>query len=133
MVVRKARKAPGQVRHAANGVCEACASAQRREELEKRRELREELVALAALALASRPSFMDAGLGACAGMDVELFYSDTVRDIQHAEAICGGCPFRVECLEWAVNSRELWGVWGMTTLAERRPFMTPPPPKVMAS
>jgi WhiB family transcriptional regulator, redox-sensing transcriptional regulator len=37
-----------------------------------------------------------------------------------AKSVCEGCPVRVECLEYALEAEEEFGVWGGTTPAERR-------------
>lgn len=37
-----------------------------------------------------------------------------------AKSVCGGCPVRQPCLEWALHSRERDGVWGGATERERR-------------
>lgn len=33
--------------------------------------------------------------------------------------VCGGCPLRELCLEYALETREPWGIWGGTTPQER--------------
>lgn len=38
---------------------------------------------------------------------------------QAAQRICGGCPVRKECAEFALTHGEQYGVWGGTTAAER--------------
>lgn len=37
-----------------------------------------------------------------------------------AKAICAGCPVIEQCLEWALETNERYGVWGGTTAYERR-------------
>ncbi|MFB9207567.1 WhiB family transcriptional regulator [Nonomuraea spiralis] len=37
-----------------------------------------------------------------------------------ARRICQGCPVRVQCLTWAVETGEAEGMWGGTTPDERR-------------
>ena len=34
--------------------------------------------------------------------------------------ICRGCPVSAECLEWALETRVRYGIWGGTTERERR-------------
>lgn len=58
--------------------------------------------------------------GACRISDPELFFR--VDDEDHAVAICGVCPIRLECLNHALNKPERFGVWGGTTESERRRF-----------
>jgi len=65
---------------------------------------------------------------ACRGEDSALFFPPShlegkdekrARERQ-ARAICGGCPVRVECLEYAVRTREPHGIWGGLNELERR-------------
>jgi len=37
-----------------------------------------------------------------------------------AKAICARCPVRIQCLKWALATREPHGVWGGYTESERR-------------
>ncbi|MFF4385566.1 WhiB family transcriptional regulator [Streptomyces sp. NPDC001552] len=45
------------------------------------------------------------------------------RDAGHAKGLCNSCPFIAECLEWALDTGELYGVWGGTTAYERRALL----------
>lgn len=47
--------------------------------------------------------------GACRTADPDLFFSFHPGQ---AKAICAGCPVKAECLEYALDGRELYGVWG---------------------
>lgn len=57
---------------------------------------------------------------ACRTASVELFYSHDERDIRRALALCERCEVRGTCLEFAMEHREHFGVWGGTTERERR-------------
>jgi hypothetical protein len=59
----------------------------------------------------ARPAFMDDPARACAKADTNLFYStaDTLQN--KARRICRGCPFTTECLRYAIEQDERWGVW----------------------
>ena len=57
---------------------------------------------------------------ACAGTDVETFYPDKGESPQPAKRICRTCEVRAECLEYALELGERFGVWGMATERERR-------------
>ncbi|TMR13807.1 WhiB family transcriptional regulator [Nonomuraea turkmeniaca] len=37
-----------------------------------------------------------------------------------AKAICAGCPVRGDCLRWALEHGERWGIWGGLNPRERR-------------
>jgi WhiB family redox-sensing transcriptional regulator len=43
---------------------------------------------------------------------VQLFYSKDPKEKAEAKNMCFGCPVRKECLQWALEHREIWGVWG---------------------
>jgi WhiB family transcriptional regulator, redox-sensing transcriptional regulator len=60
--------------------------------------------------------------------DPELFYPigegpAFAAQIAKAKYICGTCPVRAMCLAEALSHRELHGIWGGTTTAERRELM----------
>ena len=64
----------------------------------------------------------------------DLFFSEDIGDIAAAKRVCADCPVLAECLEAALDRRELFGVWGgqlfingkMLTVKRRRGR----PPKV---
>ncbi|MGW2844406.1 WhiB family transcriptional regulator [Streptomyces sp. NPDC001274] len=63
--------------------------------------------------------------GACQGIDPELFWpkgeSHPARaQAEQAKQVCRTCQVRRQCLEWAVEAREDFGVWGGLSERERR-------------
>lgn len=50
----------------------------------------------------------------------ELFYADTALERRAARNLCGSCPVREECLKWALEKKEIWGVWGGCDEADLR-------------
>lgn len=64
----------------------------------------------------------------CRGPESVLFFPPAIperreaRDEREARAkgICGQCPVRQECLEFALRVREPHGIWGGLTEIERR-------------
>lgn len=56
----------------------------------------------------------------CAQTDPEAFYPKKGGNVAVAKKVCAVCPVRAQCLEWALDTVELWGVWGGTTRLERR-------------
>ncbi|MFE6977040.1 WhiB family transcriptional regulator [Streptomyces sp. NPDC057682] len=66
--------------------------------------------------------------GTCYGMDVEdaeaVFFPGPRDHAEIAEAkeLCGWCPVRRECLDFALENSLKEGVWGGMTEAERRPL-----------
>lgn len=59
---------------------------------------------------------------ACRGLDTEMFYPgpNDMETREAARSVCMGCPVRVECLEYALDNREDYGVWGGLHERERR-------------
>ncbi|WP_411574880.1 WhiB family transcriptional regulator [Streptomyces fradiae] len=66
--------------------------------------------------------------GACHGMDVEdadAIFFPLPRDheaIAEAKELCGWCPVRSVCLNYALENVLKEGIWGGLTEAERRPW-----------
>lgn len=63
-------------------------------------------------------AFMD--LGACVGADPDLFFPDRGESLEPAKKICADCIVQEECLEYALELGERFGVWGGTSERERR-------------
>jgi WhiB family redox-sensing transcriptional regulator len=66
-----------------------------------------------------------AARGACLDSDPELFFpigpsGPALQQIAQAKAICARCPVRQECLQFAVATHQVHGVWGSTTEEERQ-------------
>ena len=62
--------------------------------------------------------------GACLSADPELFFplssaGPSVEQLNQAKTVCAGCQVRAECLEFALATRQLHGVWGGTSEDER--------------
>jgi len=61
----------------------------------------------------------------CMTVDPELFFpvgttGDAVVQVEAAKAICRSCPVAGLCLEFALSSRQDFGVWGGLSEDERR-------------
>lgn len=56
---------------------------------------------------------------ACAGTDPEIFFPKVTTATAEAFAICGRCPHRQACLDWALATGQAHGVWGGTSADER--------------
>lgn len=65
-----------------------------------------------------RPAWQ--ALGACAGIDPELFYPKRGESTREAKRVCSGCPVKQECLEFAVDNSEKFGIWGGLSERQRR-------------
>ncbi len=57
---------------------------------------------------------------ACRDLDVDLFFPDSESDSGPALAVCADCPVRDACLDFALRSRQLDGIWGGHSESERR-------------
>lgn len=56
---------------------------------------------------------------ACAGANPEVFYPLNHTQLKTAVEICHRCPHEQPCLDWAVATRQRFGVWGGTGADER--------------
>ena len=62
--------------------------------------------------------------GACRTADPDLFFpasSTAMSNLQlrQAKIICGRCPVRRQCLDFALATHQVHGVWGGTSERER--------------
>jgi WhiB family redox-sensing transcriptional regulator len=62
---------------------------------------------------------------ACAGEETDLFFPvgtspAAIAQAHEAKKVCAGCPVRLDCLKWAIDTAQEWGVWGGLTEDERR-------------
>lgn len=68
---------------------------------------------------------------ACRGPETWLFFPPSHSERKdereeresRAKQICGRCPVRVECLDYAIRTREPYGIWGGLTEAERQDLL----------
>lgn len=44
----------------------------------------------------------------------------TAQRFAMAKKLCNDCPIRQECLSYAIENNEVFGVWGQTTPLERK-------------
>lgn len=58
--------------------------------------------------------------GACREVQGNTFFPMTREESQQALAICSTCPVQLECLEYALEARERYGIWGGKTEKQRR-------------
>jgi WhiB family redox-sensing transcriptional regulator len=42
----------------------------------------------------------------------EWFFSKDPQEKYAAKNLCFGCPVRQQCLQWALEHRQIWGIWG---------------------
>ncbi len=58
--------------------------------------------------------------GNCAEKPPSLFFPSDGVGVEVAKRVCGDCPVREQCLEYALENRIDHGVWGGTSERERR-------------
>jgi WhiB family redox-sensing transcriptional regulator len=56
----------------------------------------------------------------CLGVDPDLFFPERGASTREAKAVCGSCEVRAECLEYALDHAEKFGIWGGLSERERR-------------
>lgn len=56
----------------------------------------------------------------CAQTDPEAFFPEKGGSTRDAKRICASCDVRSECLEYALNNDERFGIWGGLSERERR-------------
>ena len=67
------------------------------------------------------PDF-DTSSALCSQTDPELFFPEhmtSTNTIAIAKSICRECPVQVECLSFALRTKETEGIWGGMTPKER--------------
>jgi len=69
-------------------------------------------------ALLSVPAWQE--LGRCAESDPELFFPEKGGPTEEPKRVCRSCEVRVECLEYALENRERFGIWGGMSERQRR-------------
>lgn len=57
---------------------------------------------------------------ACREIDIEVFFAVDEDSQRAAVAVCETCPVRQPCLEYAITSREQYGVWGGVREQDRK-------------
>ena len=58
----------------------------------------------------------------CSQTDPEAFFPVKGGSTREAKKVCRGCEVRAECLEYALEHDERFGIWGGLSERERRRF-----------
>jgi WhiB family redox-sensing transcriptional regulator len=58
--------------------------------------------------------------GSCAQTDPEAFFVARGVSTSEAKQVCMNCKVKAECLEYALDTNQVHGVWGGTSGRERR-------------
>ena len=56
----------------------------------------------------------------CAQTDPEAFFPEKGGSTREAKRVCSSCEVKVECLEYALENDERFGIWGGLSEDERR-------------
>ena len=56
----------------------------------------------------------------CLGVDPDLFFPERGASTREAKEVCRGCVVREDCLEYALQNGEKFGIWGGMSERERR-------------
>jgi len=56
----------------------------------------------------------------CAQTDPEAFFPEKGGSTREAKRVCRSCEVRAECLEFALENDERFGIWGGLSERERR-------------
>ena len=64
--------------------------------------------------------------GACRGKEPDIFFPQTAGEAQQAVAVCNTCAVKQECLDYSLEARERFGVWGGITEKQRRQLLRQP-------
>jgi WhiB family redox-sensing transcriptional regulator len=51
---------------------------------------------------------------------MEWFFSKEPKEKYAAKNLCFSCPVRKHCLQWALEHRQIWGIWGGKDEVEMR-------------
>ena len=43
---------------------------------------------------------------------IEFFFSEEPKEKAVARSMCAICPVRKECIKWALETSQIWGIWG---------------------
>jgi WhiB family redox-sensing transcriptional regulator len=65
---------------------------------------------------------------ACRSTDPDLFFpagsgKDSLDQINAAKAVCVACAVRAACLEYALSTRQEYGIWGGASEDERKAIL----------
>ena len=58
----------------------------------------------------------------CSQTDPEAFFPEKGGSTRDAKRVCAQCEVREQCLEWAIDHDERFGIWGGMSERERRRY-----------
>ena len=69
----------------------------------------------------------------CAETDPEAFFPEKGGSTRDAKRVCRVCPVRAECLQYALDHDERFGIWGGMSERERRRLKREAPKRAIAA
>jgi WhiB family redox-sensing transcriptional regulator len=51
---------------------------------------------------------------------INNFYANKPSQQWEAKKLCGACPVREQCIKWALDNKQIWGIWGGLDSAQIR-------------
>ena len=58
----------------------------------------------------------------CAQTDPDAFFPEKGGSTRDAKRVCAKCEVREQCLKWAIDHDERFGIWGGMSERERRRY-----------
>ena len=58
----------------------------------------------------------------CSQTDPEVFFPEKGGSTRDAKRVCAQCEVREQCLQWAIDHDERFGIWGGMSERERRKY-----------
>lgn len=71
----------------------------------------------------STPPVLDRPDRACRDVDPDVFFPERGESPDAALELCERCPCRWPCRDWAIQTRQEFGIYGATTPGERRKIL----------
>jgi WhiB family transcriptional regulator, redox-sensing transcriptional regulator len=59
----------------------------------------------------------------CAETDLEIFFPEKGESTREGKSVCAECLVRAECLDYALETRQRFGIWGGCSERERRELL----------
>lgn len=56
----------------------------------------------------------------CSPLNAELFFPEEHQSHREAKKICHACPVSQDCLDYALEANEKFGIWGGLNQTERK-------------
>jgi hypothetical protein len=51
---------------------------------------------------------------------IDNFFANKPAQQWEAKKLCGACPVREQCIKWALDNKQIWGIWGGLDSAQIR-------------